>query len=274
MKNIIKVAMIQMGVSKSKEENLHKAECLVKRAGENGSHIVILPEMFQTPYNNYYFKKFAEDKDGVTRKRLSMMARDNNIILIGGSIPEKAGDNIYNTCFIYDEKGIEIGYHRKVFLFDINIKGRQKFCESETFSRGDKATIINTKFGKIGIMICFDIRFQELARKLSAKGAEMIVVPAAFNMTTGPMHWELSFRMRAVDNQLYMIGVAPARNTNNSYISYANSIITNPWGEVIARGGTGEEIVYSDIDLDLNKKVRNELPILKTLSNTEIENIR
>ena len=128
---------------------------------------------------------------------------------------------------------------------------------------GDDFTIANTEFGKIGIGICYDLRFPELARIMAEKGAEILIYPGAFNMTTGPAHWELLFRTRALDNQTYCVGVAPALNENASYHSYGHSIITNPWGEVIKQGDEKEELIICDIDLSEIKKIREELPLLK-----------
>ena len=128
---------------------------------------------------------------------------------------------------------------------------------------GDEFTIAKTDFGKIGIGICYDVRFPELARIMVENGAIILFYPGAFNMTTGPAHWELLFRSRALDNQAYCVGVAPALNEDASYHSYGHSIITDPWGRVIAQGDEKEQIIISEIDLDEIKKIREELPLLK-----------
>lgn len=126
---------------------------------------------------------------------------------MGGSFPEKDEEGrIYNSSFIFAPDGTEIGNHRKVHLFDINVPGGQQFMESKTFTAGSKITVVDTEFGKLGIAICFDIRFPELSRAMALEGARAIIVPAAFNDTTGPAHWEIHFRSRAVDNQiLYLV---------------------------------------------------------------------
>ena len=113
----------------------------------------------------------------------------------------------------------------------------------------------------MGLCICFDLRFQELAKAMADDGAKMLLVPAAFNMTTGPAHWELLFRQRAVDNQIFTLGTAPARNEKAEYISYGNSILVDPWGTVLARGGAGEEILYGEVDFDRVDSIRRQLPI-------------
>ena len=147
-------------------------------------------------------------------------------------------------------------------IFDIDVSGGQYFKESDTLIAGNDITVFDTEFGKIGVCICYDIRFVELSRIMALEGANIIIVPAAFNMTTGPAHWELSFRARALDNQVYTIGVAPARNQYAEYVSYGNSIVVSPWGEVITRLSEKEEIAFCDIDLNVVDKIRQELPIL------------
>ena len=234
----------------------------VKQCAEQGANIVVLPEIFNGPYSTLQFKDFAEEKGGYTYKKLSGMAKQNNVYLVGGSIPEIEGDKIYNTSFIFDNKGNQIGKHRKMHLFDINVIGGQSFKESDALTAGNSVCVFDTPFCKIGVCICFDMRFPELARLMVLQGAKIIIVPAAFNMTTGPAHWELMFRQRAVDNQCYTIGVAPARNTEASYVSYANSIVVHPWGNVIFQAGSEECVKVIDLDLNEVESIRNQLPLL------------
>lgn len=147
-------------------------------------------------------------------------------------------------------------------LFDIDIKGGQSFKESESLTAGNSICVFNTPFCKIGVCICFDFRFPELSRLMVLQGAKIIIVPAAFNMTTGPPHWELMFKQRAIDNQCFTIGVAPARNMESSYISYANSIIVNPWGNVIYKANEKECFDVIDIDLNEVENIRKQLPLI------------
>ena len=153
-------------------------------------------------------------------------------------MPERDDTRIYNTSFVFDPTGTCVARHRKMHLFDIDVRGGQRFFESETFTAGDSVTVFDTPFGKLGLCICFDMRFPELARCMALSGAQAIVAPAAFNMTTGPAHWELLFRQRAVDNQLFTLGVAPARDAAGPYVSYGNSLVCSPWGDVMARAGS------------------------------------
>ena len=129
-------------------------------------------------------------------------------------------------------------------------------------SAGNQITLIDSELCKIGVAICYDIRFPELSRIMALEGAEIIVIPGAFNMTTGPAHWETLIRGRAIDNQLYVAAASPARNEELSYVAYGNSMVADPWGEVLARAGGEEEIVYADIKLPRIKEIRGELPVL------------
>ena len=258
----MKFALIQMPVTKDKQENLRIALDYIAQAGHAGARVAILPEMFCCPYSNKAFPVFAEEQGGMLWSALSQAARDAHLTLVAGSMPERCGHRLYNTSFVFDENGHQIARHRKVHLFDAFIDGGQQFRESATLSPGDSATLFTVDGISMGLCICFDIRFPELFRKMALQGAQAVIVPAAFNMTTGPLHWDLSFRMRAVDNQLFTIGVAPARDTSRSYVSYANSIVCSPWGIPMANAGTEPNLLLVDIDFDQVAQVRRQLPLL------------
>ncbi len=258
----MKAALIQMPVSMDKAQNIRTAADLVSRAAEQGAGIAALPEMFFCPYANRYFPQYAEERGGAAYTVLSETAKKNGLTLVAGSMPEFDGGRLYNTSFVFDAQGREIARHRKVHLFDIDVQGGQRFFESEVFTPGQDITLFEADGHRLGLCICFDIRFPEIFRRMALKGAEAVFVPAAFNMTTGPMHWELSFRMRAVDNQLFTVGIAPARDESGCYVSYAHSIVCSPWGKVLAQAGTGPELLIVDLDLAENERVRAQLPLL------------
>ena len=260
----IKLALCQMNVVDDKEANLKKAHSMIVESAEKNADFIILPEMFNCPYSNEKFIEYGEEEhESLTLNEISRLAKENNVYILAGSIPERESDKLYNTSYLFDKTGQIIAKHRKMHLFDIDVKGKITFKESDVLTAGDEFTIADTEFGKIGIGICYDIRFVELARIMVEKGALVLVYPGAFNQTTGPAHWELLFRSRALDNQAFCIGVAPALNEDASYHSYGHSIVTNPWGEVIAEASEKEELIICEIDLDEIKKVREELPILK-----------
>lgn len=261
----IKVAAIQMPTLTDKMQNVRTAGIYLEKIKDEKPDFVILPEMFCCPYQTQNFPVYAEEEGGPVWQQLSEYANQYGIYLIGGSMPEKdAEGKVYNTSYIFDRQGKQIGKHRKVHLFDIDVTGGQTFKESNTLTAGDHDTVFDTEFGRMGVILCFDIRFPELARMMVNDGAKAIFVPAAFNMTTGPAHWELSFRTRALDNQIYMIGCAPMRDESAGYISWGHSIVTDPWGRVIDMLDEKEGVLLTELDLDYEEQVREELPLLKS----------
>lgn len=266
--NNIKIALCQMNVIDNKEENLKKAISMIKTASKKDADLIILPEMFNCPYENEKFIEYSEEaENSYTLNLISEIASEEKKYIIAGSIPEKettsTSERIYNTSFMFNPNGEIIAKHRKMHLFDIDVKGKIYFKESDTLTAGNQITIAETSFGKIGIGICYDIRFPEIARLMALEGADILCYPGAFNLTTGPAHWEMLFKARACDNQVFTIGVAPALDKNANYNSYGHSLIVNPWGDILNKASFEEELIISEIDLNEIKKVREELPLLK-----------
>jgi predicted amidohydrolase len=219
--------------------------------------------MICCPYETSNFPIYAQEEGQKFYNLVAKIAKDYGIYLVAGSMPEKSQDEkTYNTSYVFDRMGCIIGKHRKIHLFDIDVEGGQCFKESDTLSAGDKVTLFNTEFGMMGVAICYDIRFPELFRIMSDEGAKVIFVPAAFNMTTGPKHWETLFRSRALDNSVYMVGAATARDMKASYISYGNSIVVSPWGDVMDRLDGEEGYIVATLDLEYINKVRSQIPVL------------
>ncbi|CZQ86936.1 Predicted amidohydrolase [Trichococcus flocculiformis] len=258
----MKIALLQMMVTADKETNLKRAEELVKKAAQGGADMAVLPEMFNCPYDNAYFREYAEPKGGETYIRLAGMAKEHAIYVVGGSIPQIRDNKIYNTSYTFDRQGNEIHDYSKNHLFDIQVEGGQVFRESDTLTPGDGMGVFETEFGLFGLGICFDVRFQSDWELLQKQGALVCIVPGAFNMTTGPAHWELLFRARAVDNQLFMVGVSPARDLDFSYHAYGHSLVADPWGSVLAQLGFEEDIAIVSLDLERVASIRRQLPIL------------
>ncbi|MBR5503003.1 MAG: carbon-nitrogen hydrolase family protein [Methanobrevibacter sp.] len=271
--NKIKIALCQMNVVDNKEENINKAIKMIKDSKKQGADLAILPEMFNCPYENQKFIEYGERlEDSITLKEISKTAKEEGIYILAGSIPElEVGrennqdsiSSLYNTAVFFNNDGEILGKHRKVHLFDIDVKDKIYFKESDTLTAGNDFTLIKTPFAKIGIGICYDVRFVELSRILALNGAEILIFPGAFNLTTGPAHWELLFRSRALDNQVFAIGVAPALDREASYNSYGHSIAVSPWGEVIEELDYDEELKIVEIDLDEIARIREEIPVLK-----------
>jgi len=261
--NDFQIALCQMKVGLDKTQNVKKAVKFIRKAGEKAD-LVVLPEMFNCPYQTDQFPSYAEGADeSPTLKAVSRAARDSEVYLVAGSIPERDQDHIYNTSFIYNPTGELIGRHRKLHLFDIDVPGQIQFKESDTLTPGDQITVVDTDFGKLGVAICYDIRFPELARLMTLQGAQLLVFPGAFNLTTGPAHWEILSRTRALDNQVYLATCSPARDDEAPYVAYGHSLLADPWGEVVVQAGIGEEILYASIKASRVDEVRQELPLLK-----------
>ena len=254
----VKLAVLQLRTERQLEMTLEKAERMLRKAAENGAEIAVLPEMFCCPYDAAYFSAFAGRADEV-RAALSRWARENRLLLVGGSLPEREGDRLYNTCFVYDETGRQIARHRKLHLFDVDLPG-MRFMESDSFAPGEEITTFETRWGRMGAAICFDVRFPELFRAMAKRGAQIIFLPAQFNHKTGPAHWELSLRARAVDNELFVVGASAAKDAGFSYESWGHSMAVDPFGELLACCGDEETILYAEPDLARIAEVRRQLP--------------
>lgn len=268
--NIIKIALCQMNVVDNKEKNIKKAIQMIKESKKQGADLAVLPEMFNCPYENEKFIEYAEEiENSESLKEIAKIAKEESIHVLAGSIPELEINNlnnskaIYNTSVFIDNNGKFLGKYRKMHLFDIDVKDKIYFKESDTLSAGCEFTIIKTDFARIGIGICYDIRFLELSRIMALNGAEILIFPGAFNLTTGPAHWETLFKSRALDNQVYTIGVAPALDKDANYNSFGHSIAVSPWGDVIEELDYDEDLRIVKIDLDEIEKIREEIPVLK-----------
>ncbi len=258
----MRIAVLQTNVTDDKEKNLLEAEEKIRSAADHGAELAILPEMFCCPYTDRYFRAFAEPAGGRIYSSAAEAAAKYGIAVVAGSMPESADGKLYNTSFVFDRTGRQIARHRKMHLFDVDFRGGQYFKESDTFSAGGEVTVFDLGGMRFGLCICFDMRFPELTRLMAQKGAEAVIVPAAFNRTTGPMHWETMFRQRAVDDQVYTVGCAPAADEDAEYISYGNSIICSPLGIVLKRAGTGAEMLLAEIDPEAVRAAREQLPLL------------
>ena len=255
----LKIAVCQLKTELDMDATMEKAGRMLREAAGNGADIAVLPEMFSCPYSGKYFRQFAALGHEGAVEAMSGWARENGLILVGGSVPERSGGRLYNTCFVFDETGRQIAKHRKVHLFDVDIPG-MSFKESDTFSPGDSVTVFDTRFGRMGAAVCFDVRFPELFRAMAERGAQIIFLPAQFNFKTGPAHWELSRRARAVDNELFLAAAAAARYEGFSYECWGHSMIVDPFGRALASCGEEETTIYADIDLARIAEVRRQLP--------------
>uniref|UniRef100_M1BQ62 Carbon-nitrogen hydrolase family protein n=1 Tax=Solanum tuberosum TaxID=4113 RepID=M1BQ62_SOLTU len=256
-----KIALCQLSVATDKERNIAHAQQAIEDAADKGAQLILLPEIWNSPYSNDSFPVYAEDIDAggdasPSTRMLSEVSRSRKITIIGGSIPERSGDKLYNSCCVFGTDGKLLAKHRKIHLFDIDIPGKMTFKESRTLTAGERPTIVDTEVGRIGIGICYDIRFQELAAIYAARGAHLLCYPGAFNMTTGPLHWELLQRARAADCQLYVATCSPARDGGSSYVAWGHSTLVGPFGEVLVTTEHEETTLIAEIDYSVIEQRR------------------
>ena len=276
---VLRVAVIQMMVGNDKAANLARCKGLLERACDGGASLVVLPEVWNSPYAVDQFRAHAErvgepgamspDADGESVALLRGVARDRGVHIVGGSIPELGDDgNVYNTSPVLDDKGALVAKHRKVHLFDIDVPGRIRFFESETLTAGSQATVAPAPDllganGALGVAICYDMRFAELAIAMRAKGATVVVYPGAFNTVTGPPHYQLLARARALDAQAFVVAASPARNPESAYQAYGYSVVVDPWGAPVASvDGHHEDVIFADLDLAKVDEMRASMRLL------------
>jgi predicted amidohydrolase len=262
--------LLRIGADKAK--NLTHARDKVLEAASAGANIIVLPECFNSPYGCDFFPSYAESllpspptkEQSPSFHALSAMAAESKTYLVGGSIPEldTKTKKYYNTSLTFSPTGALLATHRKVHLFDIDIPGKITFKESEVLSPGNKVTILDLPpYGKIAIAICYDIRFPELATIAARRDCFALIYPAAFNTTTGPLHWKLQGRARAMDNQVYVALCSPARDINASYHAWGHSLVCDPMAAVLTEAGESEEIIYADLNGSKIEETRKGIPI-------------
>ena len=261
-----KIAAIQMCSSHVVDENLSIANQFIEEAAKNGSKLVVLPEMFAV-MGLTLTDKIAERENfgnGKIQSFLSNQAKHNNVWIIGGTIPIECDNKqkIRAASLVFDNTGNLVSRYDKIHLFDVTLSENESYKESDTTEPGDKLVVANTPFGKLGLAVCYDVRFPELFRCLFNQGMEIIVLPSAFTIPTGEAHWELLARSRAVENFCYLIGACQGGTHSNGRKTYGNSIIVDPWGNVLAKmEGTEPGIIYADINLSQVYKNRKSIPI-------------
>lgn len=250
------VGIIQLPATGDKNKNLKTMEEYVSRAKKEGADVICLPEMWTCPYQNSYFTKFAEEDFGKTYKKMSQVAKENGVYLIGGSIPIKSGDKIYNRSYVFDKSGNEIYRYSKINLFDI-----EDYKESDTISAGKSLGVFETEYGIFGLAICFDLRFPELFQSFRDFGAEVIFVPSTFMKKTGERHFHLLNQARAVDTQCYIVSPAIARDHELSKNAYAHSLCVAPGGEIEIDLGEEENLAIVKLENEKIKREREKLPL-------------
>ncbi|GMH40566.1 hypothetical protein BSKO_08470 [Bryopsis sp. KO-2023] len=269
------LALCQMKVSPNKQQNIATAEKAVKVAAKNRADVVVLPERWNwwpAKNSNSDLASFAEPIPSPSEEcsfptqspsiqAMSSISQKHGVALIGGSILEKDREKIYNTCCVFSPNGRLMGKHRKVHLFDIDIPGKITFRESDTLSPGGGLTSVELADVKIGLGICYDIRFPEMAMLYAREGAQMLIYPGGFPMSTGALHWELLLRARALDNQVFVAGCSRSVNPELDRQAWGHSAIVGPSGEILAQCLDEEATILTKISTEKLEAMRASSPI-------------
>lgn len=261
---MLRLALLQLKTSPVKHENYSRCTKLLEETIEKHGALdmVMLPECFNSPYSVQLFRQYCEPVPGETSDYLSQLALKHRITLVGGSVPESHDGKIYNTSIVFDSSGSIIAKHRKTHLFDVDIPGKISFQESKVLAAGDSNTVFGTPWGNVGLGICYDLRFPEVAHVATRPphNAFMMAYPGAFNTVTGPMHWEALARARAIDNQCFVALCSPARDMEAKYRAYGHSLVVDPLGTVLAEAGEDQEAIVVELDTAMVETVRRNMP--------------
>jgi len=263
--NTYLVAAAQMTSTADRARNLDAALRLVNEAADLGAKLVGLPENFAFMGPEEQRLAGAETLDGPTLSAVREVAARRRIFVVAGSIAEKVADprKTANTSALIADDGSIVAAYRKIHLFDVQIPDGARYAESEVVLPGDQAVLAPTPLGRIGLTICYDLRFPELYRKLATLGAELITIPAAFTLFTGKDHWEVLVRARAIENLAYLIAPAQVGRHSANRQTFGNAMVVDPWGVVLARCADGEGVCVAPFSRTRLERVRQELPALK-----------
>jgi len=262
----MRVAAVQMTSIDDLAANLAAASALVGEAAERGAELVGLPENFAFLRREGTVVPCAQGLDGEIVGTLRALARRHRIWIVGGSFPEALADDarIANTSVLVSADGEVVAVYRKIHLFDVDLRahGGAEYRESATIAPGKEVVVGDTPFGRVGLSVCYDLRFPELYRALSARGAAFLFVPSAFTPQTGRDHWEPLLRARAIENQAFVVAPAQCGRHNESRSSHGRSLIVDPWGLVLAQANDRPGVITAECDLGELERVRGALPAL------------
>ena len=261
---LIKIAAIQMASGPSVAANLSEAERLIEVAANQGAKLVVLPEYFAIMGMKETDKVAVREQEGKgpIQTFLSKIAKEHGIWLIGGSVPMVSNfpNKVRNSCLVYDDKGKQVARYDKIHLFGLDL-GNEHYHEENTIESGNDIQVVDTPFGKIGLSICYDLRFPELYRAMGE--VNIIVIPAAFTETTGKAHWEALVRARAIENLSYVIAAAQGGYHLSGRETHGNSMIVDPWGVILDRLPRGSGVVIATMNPQYQTSLRKSLPALK-----------
>lgn len=259
-----RVGVVQLNSTDDVEKNLTSVERTVAEAVSYGAELVVVPECFSFlgPENGKLALAEGLDERGPILERMRRLAIERRVDLVLGGFWEKASvpGKVRNTCLHLDRDGVLRAVYRKIHLFDVDLADGTRLCESDTVEAGDDIVVSDTSFGKLGLSICYDLRFPELYRRLVDAGAIALAIPAAFTLTTGKDHWHVLLRARAIEQQCYVFAAAQTGHHHGRRHSYGHALIVDPWGTVLAECGEGEGAAVATVDPALVTRYRRELP--------------
>ncbi|HET8528989.1 MAG TPA: carbon-nitrogen hydrolase family protein [Gaiellaceae bacterium] len=259
MPDRIRVACVQLSSGRDKAANLERAEALVARAASTGADVVVLPEKWNAVGGPDDYRAAAEPLEGgESVAAMAGWARTLGVALVGGSITElrEGREKLSNTSCVFDAAGALVAAYRKIHLFDVEVGGRV-YRESEVEEPGTEPVVADVEGWRVGLSVCYDVRFPELYRLLAVDGAELVTVPANFTAVTGRDHWHVLLRARAIENQLYVAAAAQVGDA-----AYGRSLVADPWGTVLAQAPDEETVVVAELDLARLRRIRADLPSL------------
>lgn len=267
VRDAIKVAAVQMTSAPDVAANLDRAGALLEQAARAGARIALLPENFSFLGRRDVDKRAVAERCGAgpVQDFLSQRARELRLWIVGGTTPisETAGERVAATCLVYNDLGERVGRYDKMHLFDVDIPGRdEKYRESSNTAPGSQLGLVPTPAGLLGLSVCYDMRFPEMYRPMSAAGAQWFTVPAAFTVPTGRAHWETLLRARAIENLSFVVAAAQWGRHASGRETYGDSIIIDHWGTVLARLPEGQGVVVAELDLAAQRKARQDFPAL------------
>jgi nitrilase len=248
--------------------NLLEAERLIGMAVDKGAGLVVLPENFAIMGKEESDKVTVREPDqgGPIQDFLSLQAKRQGIWLVGGTVPLAAHDanKIRAACLLYDDQGRRVARYDKIHLFDVVVvESDESYTESQTIESGDQAVVVDTPFGRLGLAVCYDLRFPELFRTMVDQGVDIIALPSAFTGITGKAHWEVLVRARAIENLCYVLAAGQGGYHVNGRETYGHSMIVDPWGQIMNELANGSGLVCADIDLQRLKNIRRTFPVLE-----------
>lgn len=263
----MRVALCQMNSGEDVDANRHQAGELLEEAADGHADLAALPEVWTYLGSAGRHREVAEPVPGPTSEWLAQKARTCSMWILGGSILEAVGHGpVFNTSLLFDRSGEVVARYRKIHLFDVDLPGQPPILESSSYKPGEEIVTAETEFGRVGMSICYDVRFPELYRALVSRGAEILFVPSAFTFETGKDHWDVLVRARAIENQAFVF--APAQwgtwgTPDQNRRCFGNSLAVDPWGRVIVRSPDGVGVTFAEADLEETARVRARLPALR-----------